>query len=223
MIIVLDGPAASGKSTVARELAKRLKANYLDTGAIYRAITWKALKNGIDTQDELALERLAKSSDIQIAGKITDGIQSKVFIDGEDVSDKIRMPEVSANVSNVSKFTGVRKALLPIQREVAEAGDLVADGRDLGTVVFPDAELKIFLTASAVERAKRRRRDLLVGGHKVKLKELERLIARRDAMDSSRTISPLVKAKDAKSINTTGKTVDEVVDAIIKLTKVKSG
>lgn len=220
MIIAIDGPAASGKSTVAKEVAKRFGFRYIDTGAMYRAVTWKALKEKIDITNKDTVAALARGAEIEIS-KIED-THYKVTIDGEDVTEAIRAPKVSAAVSTVSKVPGVRTALVKKQRSYADIyPDLVLDGRDIGTVVFPNAEVKVFLKASPYERAKRRYRELKDKGHKVDLAAVERDIVTRDKIDSTRTTGPLVKAPDAQVIDTTDKTIGQVVQSVTNLIKSK--
>lgn len=218
MIVAIDGPAASGKSTVAKEVAKRLGYKYIDTGAMYRAVTWKALKERIDVTNEDAVVALAKGSQIEISE--FKNSHYKVTIDGEDVTEAIRSPKVSAAVSTVAKVPGVRTALVKKQRSYADIyPNMVVEGRDIGTVVFPDAELKVFLKASAVERAKRRYRELKEKGHKVELSSIERDIITRDKIDSTRAASPLLKAPDAHVVDTTSKTISQVVQEIVNKAK----
>lgn len=218
MIIAIDGPAASGKSTVAKETAKRLGYKYIDTGAMYRAVTWKALKEKIDITNEDAVVALAKGSQIDISE--LKNTHYKVLIDGEDVTEAIRLPKVSAAVSTVAKVPGVRTALVKKQRSYADIyQNIIIEGRDIGTAVFPEAELKIFLKASPVERAKRRYRELKEKGHKVELSAIERDIVTRDKIDSTRAASPLIKAPDAHVIDTTSKTISQVVQEIINMAK----
>jgi cytidylate kinase len=216
VIVAIDGPAASGKSTVAKLVAKRLGFRYIDTGAMYRAITWQALEQKIDISDESALTRLAESAEIKLFPD-----QRSVYricVNGQDVTDEIRTPKVNAAVSTVSKVPGVRTALIKKQREFAKTGaDLVVEGRDIGTVVFPEADFKIFLTASPQVRAKRRQLELAEKGLKVEISTVEREIIARDQIDSSRSVGPLTRAPDAYILNTTNKSVKQVVEEIIKL------
>lgn len=219
MVVAIDGPAASGKSTVAKKLAKRIGASYLDTGALYRTVTYIALQKNIDFENEAALAKIAENIKIDYRTDFQNNkIVARIFIDGRDLTKAIRLPEVSRHVSEVAKVVKVRKALLPVQRSFARNGNLIAEGRDLGTVVFPDADLKIFLIASMHERARRRAIDLETQGHKVEnIKMIEREIVKRDQLDSSRDISPLTKAPDAHIVDSTGKTADEVVDEILNM------
>lgn len=216
MIIAIDGPAASGKSTVAKAVAKRLGFEYVDTGSMYRALTWKALKEGIDVSDEKALARLAKASRIKFL-RPKNG-EFRILIDSEDVTEEIRSPKVSGAVSAVSRVPDVRQAMVEMQRGFKRKGrSLVVEGRDIGTVVFPDAELKIYLTATVEERARRRYRELVAKGFEVELEVIERDIIARDKLDTTRRVSPLTKAPDAVTIDTTDKTADQVVEEIAGL------
>lgn len=219
MLVAIDGPAGSGKSTVAKELAARLGLDYIDTGAMYRAVTWKALKEKVGSLDERALAALAKRSYIVFAENREKRGEYQVLINNADVTRAIRTLEVTNNVSAVSSLPGVRQALVNRQRNMVgkKRRGVVIEGRDIGTVVFPDANLKIFLTATPHERARRRQKDFERAGRKVALAALEREIIRRDRMDSSRRNSPLTKAADAHLVDTTGRPVKEVVEEILKL------
>lgn len=218
MIIALDGPAGSGKSTVAKAVAASLGFKYVDTGAMYRAITWRALEEKINLKDDVSLATMAEQSEITFI-RHNDALYS-VFLNGRDITSDIRSPQVTANVSAVSKVPAVRVALVKKQRAIRQSGeDLVIEGRDVGTVVFPDAELKIYLTASVKERAKRRHTELVEKGFEVSLESVERGLIERDKHDSTREASPLKKAPDAVLIDTTGKTVGEVVDEIAELAR----
>lgn len=214
MIIAIDGPAASGKSTVAKAVARRLGVRHLDTGAMYRAVTWLALERGVSTGDAEALARMAEENPVSFEYHDDGPIADVVRIAGHDVTTAVRTPDVDANVSAVSAVPAVREALVARQRELADGRDVVAEGRDIGTVVFPLAEVKVFLTASAQERARRRRIDLAGQGVEVDEAEVQARLERRDAYDSSREVSPLAAAGDATLLDTTGLTVEQVVDAI---------
>ena len=221
MIIAIDGPAASGKSTVAKAVARRLGVRHLDTGAMYRAVTWLALERGVSTGDAEALARIAEENPVSFE-YLSDGpIADVVRIAGYDVTTAVRTPDVDADVSAVSAVSAVREALVARQRELADARDVVAEGRDIGTVVFPLAEVKVFLTASAQERARRRRIDLAGQGVEVDEAEVQARLERRDAYDSSREVSPLAAAGDATLLDTTGLTVEQVVDAIEALVEAR--
>ncbi len=215
MIIAIDGPAGSGKSTVAKRLAKRLKIAYLDTGAMYRAVAFLALKNGIGLDDEIALAELTRSSDIEMKYDNM-SIYSDILINGEIVTESIRSPEVDAAVSLVSRVPGVRERLVEIQRSFSSM-DAVVEGRDIGTAVFPECEVKVYLTASEVVRADRRIIDMREKGHEIDRDEVEYSIKQRDNIDRSRKASPLVVADDAVRIDTTNLSIDEVVDKIALL------
>ena len=215
MIIAIDGPAASGKSTVAKAVAKRLDVRHLDTGAMYRAVAWLALERGVPLDDASALELLTVRNPVIF--EYADGAQiaTSVHIDGYDVTAAVRSPEVDANVSAVASVPAVRAALVAQQRRLADARDTVVEGRDIGTVDFPAAEVKIFLTASAEERARRRQLDLAAQGHTLEQREVQDRLQRRDHIDSTREASPLEAAADAEVLDTTGLSVDEVVDEIV--------
>jgi len=214
VIIAIDGPAASGKSTVAKAVARRLGVRHLDTGAMYRAVTWLALERGVSTGDAEALAHRAEENPVAFE-YLSDGpIADVVRIAGHDVTTAVRTPDVDANVSAVSAVPAVREALVARQRELADGREVVAEGRDIGTVVVPLAEVKVFLTASAQERARRRRIDLADQGVEVDEAEVQARLERRDQYDSSREVSPLAAAGDATLLDTTGLTVEQVVDAI---------
>lgn len=217
-IIAIDGPAGAGKSTVTRQVAQQLGLLYLDTGAMYRAVTWLALHAGVPIEDEPSLTELVSHCDIDLAPGEED-CTSHVWVNGQEVTQDIRTPEVTAQVSAVSAQPEVRRYLLAQQQRYGDHGGLVAEGRDIGTTVFPDAELKIFLTASVEERARRRCEDLTRMGRDADLATLAREIADRDHHDSSRTASPLLKAEDAIEVVTDGLTIDEVVQRIVSLYK----
>lgn len=210
IVVAIDGPAGSGKSTVARHLAAARGFRYLDTGAMYRALTYSAIKSGIDPEDKIRLARLASSCVIEFVDR---GLPAapKVLADGDDITSAIRTPEVSALVSLVSSVPDVRLAMVDRQRRWAAAGDTVVEGRDIGTVVFPQAKVKIYVTASQEERARRRRKDLAAVGVMVGEEVLGKQMARRDEIDSSRKASPLRKAEDAVLIDTTSLSIEEVV------------
>ena len=226
MIIAIDGPAGSGKSTIARELSRRLGFEKLDTGAMYRAVAFSALDRGIDLDDEAAVDALASAITIRFTPGESGG---SITVDGRDVSREIRTPLVDANVSKVSAYPGVRTAMLEPQRALAQNHDVVAEGRDIGTVVFPDAEVKVFLTADPRVRAQRRvlqRHGGDVDDARVLESEVAETLAsieRRDALDASRDVAPLVAAPDAVQIDSTAFTIDEVTDQIADLVAQKRG
>ncbi|MBD2197683.1 MULTISPECIES: bifunctional pantoate--beta-alanine ligase/(d)CMP kinase [Calothrix] len=215
-IIAIDGPAGAGKSTVARQVANKLGLVYLDTGSMYRAVTWLVLQNDIPLDDECAIAELASSCEIKLTP--SQNLQSpvQVWINGSDVTQEIRTIEVTSKVSAIAAQGAVRKALVKQQQSWGKRGGLVAEGRDIGTHVFPDAEVKIFLTASVSERARRRQQDFKKQNQpEVSLEQLERDIAERDWKDSTRKVSPLQKAADAMEIQTDGLSISEVTDKIV--------
>lgn len=215
--IAIDGPAGSGKSTVAKKVAEKLHFLYIDTGAMYRSVAWKALKEvgSVEKITSDLLEKISKNSQLNMT--IDDQDRNHFYIDQIEVTEEIRSPEVSRAVSEVAKNKYVREALVFHQRELGENQPVVMDGRDIGTYVFPNAELKIFLTASARERAERRWKELKARGENVDLDELEKEIAARDTMDERREIAPLIPAKDAIQLDTTNLSIDQVVDKLIQL------
>ena len=216
--IAIDGPAAAGKSTVAKIIARRLTYIYIDTGAMYRALTYKALNNGIDPNNEAALYDLLMSTDI----KLQNGANGQdVLIDGVIASDEIRTPNVTKNVSAVSQHKLVREEMVRRQQAMSEQGGVVMDGRDIGTQVMPNAEVKIFMLASVDERAKRRHDENIAKGFDSDLEQLKKEIAARDKFDSEREVSPLKKAADAIELDTTSLSIEEVVDAIMKIAEEK--
>ncbi len=215
--IAIDGPSGAGKSTLARRIAQELGIIYLDTGAMYRAVALKAIRLGIDTRDHESVSRIMP--DIDISVDYHDGVQ-RIYLDGEDVSSAIRTNEVSMGASNVSAFPEVRTRLVALQQEIARNNPVVMDGRDIGTKVLPDASLKIFLTATAEERARRRYLELKEKGLLDKtFQELVAEIEERDRNDSTRQHSPLKKAEDAVVIDSTGKSVEELVAFIMDMVR----
>ena len=200
LIIAIDGPSAAGKSTLAKRLAKDLGFTYLDTGAMYRALALKVLSERTDISDDAALPELISRTEIDLLEK--DG-QVRVLLDGEDVSDKIRTPEVSQMASKTSALKVVRHWMLGLQRALGQRGNVVAEGRDIGTVVFPDAEVKIYLSASVQERARRRAAELRKAGRQVSLDETLQEMGERDKRDSERDLAPLRQADDAIAIDST--------------------
>ena len=210
MIIAIDGPAGAGKSSVARALAARLDFRFLDTGAMYRAVTLAAVDRGVDLPDANALEQLAYMLDI----RLTD---DRVFLDGRDVTAAIRSVEITGKTRYAADHPGVRTRLVELQRAAAAGHDIVTEGRDQGTVVFPAAEFKVYLTASPDERAKRRQRDLLAQGEARPIEEILAHQEQRDTRDRTRAVAPLVKAVDAIEVNTDGMSQDEVVERLYKI------
>jgi cytidylate kinase len=219
--IAIDGPAGAGKSTVARMVAGALGFVYVDTGGMYRAVTWKVLQEGLDPEQTADVIAAARRMEIELQPR-PDGQQ--VWVDGVDVTKLIRSAEVNGLVSQISSIGEVRNILVAKQKQLAAAKGVVMDGRDIGTQVLPGAELKIFLTASVKERAERRFKEMQDGGDRsVTLQQLEMDISRRDQMDQQRAISPLVRAEDALLIDSTTMTIPEVVDVILALCKDKAG
>ena len=214
MQVAIDGPASSGKSTISKLIAKENHFVYLDTGAMYRVVTLAVLRNKISIDDHEAIEKLVQT--IEIGFSMQDGKQS-VFMNGEDVTDEIRSVEVTKNVSAVSALKEVRTKLVHLQQEIAENHSIIMDGRDIGTVVLPQAEIKIFLVASVEERAKRRFIENQEKGIEMSYEELVEDIRRRDHIDSTRKESPLKKADDAIEIDTTTMTIDDVVKTVTAL------
>jgi cytidylate kinase len=216
--IAIDGPASAGKSTVAKLVAKQMNYVYCDTGAMYRAVTWAALQKGIALDDDVALGQLLEKITISFQAAKP---EQKVFVDQSEVTKEIRMPEVTNNVSLVAAQPSVRAYLTTKQQEIAQAGGIVMDGRDIGTTVLPNAQVKIFLVASVKQRALRRYKENQQKGINTPLDVLEDEIAKRDYKDSHREVSPLVKAKDAILLDTTSLTIEQVVEEITKIIKNK--
>lgn len=214
IVIAIDGPAGSGKSTVAKKLAERLGFVYVDTGAMYRSITWKALKNGIDLNSPTRLAELARTTEIILATGSDD--KQVVLVDGQDVSLEIRSEDITRQVKAVADAPGVRGHLVSLQRRMRENASLVMEGRDITTVVFPNAEVKFYLNATAAERAKRRYEELIARGEKAELKQIAADIEKRDAADKNRPQGALRKSDDSIEIDTTGLTIDEVVEALYR-------
>ncbi|MBS2969431.1 (d)CMP kinase [Metabacillus sp. KIGAM252] len=212
--VAIDGPAAAGKSTVAKQVARDFSYVYIDTGAMYRALTLTAIRNDKDTENEDELMELLHSMDITL---VPEGPNQLVLINGEDVTEEIRTSEISNHVSAVSMHRLVREEMVRRQQKMAESGGVVMDGRDIGTHVLPDADVKVFLLASVEERAKRRYEENLLRGFDSSIDLLAKEIARRDKLDSEREVSPLKKAEDAVEIDTTSLSIGEVVVRIKEL------
>lgn len=220
MIVAIDGPSGAGKSTVAKAVAKELGFSCLDTGAMYRAIAWQALQNDVALDDEPALGEIARTYDIAFGHVEGDPVPRRVFIGDTEVTDAIRTAEIDRAVSPVSAAPAVREALLDQQRRIGNAGDYVVEGRDIGTVVFPDAAVKVFLTASDEERAHRRvRQNADRGIGSIDYDEVLADLRRRDAADSSRATAPLRAADDAVRIDSTSHYIEEVIEQICSLAR----
>ena len=211
-IIAIDGPAASGKSTIGGLLAERLGYVYFDTGVMYRAVTWIVLQRGVPIEDKAGVSALAETIHIEVMRPtVDDGRQYTVLVDGQDVTWDLRRPEVDRGVSPVSAYAGVRRALTAQQRRLGLQGDIVMAGRDIGTVVLPEANLKVYLVATVEERARRRWRELQARSSAANYDEVLAAMKRRDGIDSSRTLAPLRPAEDARILDTTGLGIEEIL------------
>ena len=212
MIIAVAGPAGARKSTISKLIAKKLNINYIDTGAMYRAVTYKCLSEGVDVKNEKDVIEVAKRTDIDFR-------DNNIYLDSKVVNEEIRTREVSANVSDVAKIKEVRYLMVDVQREIGTRNDVILDGRDIGSYVFPNADYKFFLVATPEERGRRRYKELCEKGFEGTLEEIIKDIEKRDEIDSNREFAPLKKADDAIEIDTTGLGIDEVVEAVVSKIK----
>jgi len=217
-VIAIDGPAASGKSTLGLRLANMLGYLFFDTGVMYRAVTWLALQRGIDVRDEAALTALAEKTQIDVApASKSDGRACDVLVDGQDITWEIRRRKVESNVSGVSAYRGVRSALSQQQRRIGQRGRIVMVGRDIGTVVLPEADLKIYLDATAEQRARRRYDEIIARGAQADYNEILAKVIERDRIDSTRDVAPLKAAEDAIVLDSDKLTADEVLEQVLAL------
>ena len=212
--VALDGPAGAGKSTVAKAVAKNLEILYVDTGALYRSLALFAINNNVSCSNEENVLKILDKANVEL--KYVDKVQ-RVFLNNEDVSEKIRTPEISMGASDISAIPAVRQFLLDLQRKIAKENSVIMDGRDIGTVIFPDAEVKIFITASAEIRAKRRYDELVEKGQDVVYEDVLKDVIERDYNDSHRKIAPLKQADDAILLDTSSLSLDESIDAVIEI------
>jgi len=219
LIIAIDGPAAVGKSTMGKLIARELGFLYIDTGAIYRAITWKVLKNNININDEEMISHLVSDIRLNIERINNKSLNDyyHIFVDGEDITEEIRNPRIDQNVSQIARLPKVRKQLICLQRELAEKGNIVMEGRDIGSVILPQADIKFYFTASEEERIKRRYKELIKKGYSIDYELVKKQIIQRDKIDSKRKYAPLIKAKDAILIDSTKINIEEVKDKILKI------
>jgi len=215
LVIAIDGPSGAGKGTVARAVARSLDYRHVDSGAMYRAVAWKALHAGVALDDEAAVARIAETAAIEVTA-------SAVTIDREDVTRQIRTPEIDRAAASVARLPAVRTILVARQRAMGADGGIVMEGRDIGTVVFPHADVKIYLDATAEERARRRASDPAHTGVPARVSEVATLLTERDTSDQTRAASPLYVAADARVIDTTGKSIDEVVGAVMDMVRTYS-
>jgi len=213
MIVAIDGPAGAGKSTIAKTIAKELGFLYIDTGAMYRALTLKALENKIDIRDSAGLIEMARNTRIDLGNDKNGSLE--IFLDGRDVTKEIRRPLITKFVSDIAKIKGVREVMLELQRKLGSQRDAVLDGRDIGTVVFPNADKKFYLDANFKERVSRRHKELRESGQDVTLSDVDSDLGNRDTIDSTREFAPLKKADDAVYIDTTNMTIEEVVAGVL--------
>jgi cytidylate kinase len=220
MIIAIDGPAGAGKSTVAKIVARELGFLYIDTGAMYRALTLKVLEKKIDLKDIPRIIEIARSASIDLKNSREGNL--KIFLDAQDVTEEIRQPRITQFVSDIAKIKGVREVMLGMQRRLGKSANAVLDGRDIGTVVFPDADKKFYIDADFAERVGRRYKELRGLGQDVDMNAVESDLRNRDNIDSTRDIAPLRKAEDAIYIDTTNMTIEEVVERVLREIQVKS-
>lgn len=219
LVIAIDGPAAVGKSTMGKLIAREFGLLYIDTGAIYRAITWKVLNNNINVYDEDTISKLVSNTYITIEEKNRYSLKDfyRIFVDGKDVTEEIRNPGIDQNVSHIARLPKIRRQLIYLQRKLAEKGDIVMEGRDIGSVILPKADIKLYFTASEEERIKRRYKELIDQGYNIDYGEVKKQIVQRDEIDRKRKYAPLIKAKDAILIDSTAKSIEEVKDNILKI------
>lgn len=219
LVIAIDGPAAVGKSTMGKLIAREFGLLYIDTGAIYRAITWKVLNNNINVYDEDTISKLVSNTYITIEEKNRYSLIDfyRIFVDGKDVTEEIRNPGIDQNVSHIARLPKIRRQLIYLQRKLAEKGDIVMEGRDIGSVILPKADIKLYFTASEEERIKRRYKELIDQGYNIDYGEVKKQIVQRDEIDRKRKYAPLIKAKDAILIDSTAKSIEEVKDKILKI------
>ena len=218
LIIAIDGPSGVGKSTIAKLIAEELKFQYIDTGAIYRAITWKTLEKKLNLKNEESILKMIKTTDIKFQQEIeNDQIQYKILIDNVDVCQKLRDPKIDKNVSNIAKMPKIRAELIDLQRNLAKNGNIVMEGRDIGSTILENADLKFYFTASEKERTHRRYVELKNKGYEIGYDEVKKQLVKRDEIDSKRKISPLKKAKDAIVIDSSDKNIDEVKKVLLTI------
>lgn len=208
IVIAIDGPAGAGKSTISKIVASRLGINYIDTGAMYRAITYKCISQSVSIEDIKSIIEICRETDVDFR-------DNKIYLDGICVDDKIRSKDITQNVSDIAKIKEVREILVNIQRSIGKKSDVILDGRDVGTCIFPKSRYKFYLVASAEERGRRRYEEMKKKGEKISLEEVIEDIKKRDEIDSTREVSPLTKADDAIEIDTTHIKIEEVVDFIV--------